>query len=298
MNIFVEQYTLQPGSSVSTQEHMEDNSMRRNRILEQQYAAEKRQKDLDAFTSESKDFLLTEALTYILKKCLPENISESLMARGKAVTESFVKEEGSYPLLNRFKTKTLFLSELASIVEETHKKVIHGCEGKESPFKISNSDMKAFHDKLDNMNTDTVTKEIVARVTKAEEEFVKANVKDRETLEELSSSTEEKLNSIKNKNQETEDDIKKEAVAMYRQKVNSISDRKKGILESIVVRMGKSIVTEESLLPQFQLESGKLNMEKIIDTSEVMYTFLEMVNTLQIRNVDCKYLQDTLSSIK
>lgn len=298
MNIFVEQYTLQPGSSISTQEHMEDNSMRRNRILEQQYAAEKRQKDLDAFTSESKDFLLTEALTYILKKCLPENISESLMARGKAVAESFVKEEGSYTLLNRFKTKTLFLSELASIVEETHKKVIHGCEGKESPFKISNSDMKAFHDKLDNMDTDTVTKEIVARVTKAEEEFVKANVKDRETLEELSSSTEEKLNSIKNKNQETEDDIKKEAVAMYRQKVNSISDRKKGILESIVVRMGKSIVTEESLLPQFQLESGKLNMEKIIDTSEVMYTFLEMVNTLQIRNVDCKYLQDTLSSIK
>lgn len=298
MNIFVEQYTLQPGSSVSTQEHMEDNSMRRNRILEQQYAAEKRQKDLDAFTSESKDFLLTEALTYILKKCLPENISESLIARGKAVAESFVKEEGSYPLLNRFKTKTLFLSELASIVEETHKKVIHGCEGKESPFKISNSDMKAFHDKLDNMDTDTVTKEIVARVTKAEEEFVKANVKDRETLEELSSSTEEKLNSIKNKNQETEDNIKKEAVAMYRQKVNSISDRKKGILESIVVRMGKSIVTEESLLPQFQLESGKLNMEKIIDTSEVMYTFLEMVNTLQIKNVDCKYLQDTLSSIK
>ena len=298
MNIFVEQYTLQPGSSVSTQEHMEDNSMRRNRILEQQYAAEKRQKELDAFTSESKDFLLTEALTYILRKCLPENINEALMARGKAVAESFVKEEDSYSLLNRFKTKTLFLSELASIVEETHKKVIHGCEGKESPFKISNSDMKAFHDKLDNMDTDTVTKEIVARVTKAEEEFVKANVKDRETLEELSSSTEEKLNSIKNKNQETEDDIKKEAVAMYRQKVNSISDRKKGILESIVVRMGKSIVTEESLLPQFQLESGKLNMEKIIDTSEVMYTFLEMVNTLQIRNVDCKYLQDTLSSIK
>lgn len=298
MNIFVEQYTLQSGSSVSTQECMEDNSARRNHILEQQYAAEKRQKDLDAFTSESKDFLLTEALTYILKKCLPENISEALMTRGKAIVESFVKEEDSYSLLSKFKTKTLFLSELASIVEETHKKVIHGCEGKESPFKISNSDMKAFHDKLDTMDTDSVTKEIISRVTKAEEEFVKANVNDRKTLEELSSSTEEKLNSIKNKNQEMEDDIKKEAVAMYRNKVNSISDRKKGILESIVVRMGKSIVTEESLLPQFQLESGKLDMEKIIDTSEVMYTFLEMVNTLQIRNVDCKYLEDILSSIK
>lgn len=298
MNIFVEQYTLQPGSSVSVQEHMEGNSMRRNHILEQQYAEEKRQKDLDAFTSESKDFLLTEALTYILRKCLPENINEALLKRGRAIVESFVNEEDSYSLLNRFKTKTLFLSELASIVEETHKKVIHGCEGKESPFKISNSDMKAFHDKLDTMDIDNVTKEIVYRVTKAEEEFVKANVKDKETLENLSSSTEEKLNSIKNKNQETENEIKNEAVAVYRSKVNAVSNRKKGILESIVVRMGTSIVTEESLLPQFQLESGKLNMKKIIDTSEVMYTFLEMVNTLQLRPVDCNYLQDILSSIK
>lgn len=298
MNIFVESYTLQSGTSVATQEHMEETSMRRNRILEQQYATEKRQKELSAFTSESKDFLLTEALTHILRKCLPDNINEALMARGKAVVESFVKEEGSYSLLNRFKTKTLFLSELASIVEETHKKVIHGCEGKDAPFKIPNSDMKAFHDKLDTMDSDQVTKEIVSRVTKAEEEFVKANAKDRETLEELSSSTEEKLNSIKNKDPEKEDQIKKEAVMFYKQKVDAVTNRKKGILESIVVRMGKSIVSEEALLQQFRLESGKLDTQKIIDTSEVMYTFLEMVNTLQIKDVDSRYLQEILSSIK
>lgn len=298
MNIFVESYTLQSGTSVATQEHMEETSMRRNRILEQQYAAEKKQKEFSAFTSESKDFLLTEALTYILRKCLPDNINEALMTRGKAVAESFVREEGSYSLLNRFKTKTLFLSELASIVEETHKKVIHGCEGKDAPFKISNSDMKAFHDRLDTMDTDQVTKEIVSRVTKAEEEFVKANAKDRETLEELSSSTEEKLNSIKNKDPEKEDQIKKEAVMFYKQKVDAVTNRKKGILESIVVRMGTSIVSEETLLQQFRLESGKLDTQKIIDTSEVMYTFLEMVNTLQIKDVDSKYLQEILSSIK
>ena len=298
MNIFVESYTLQSGTSVATQEHMEETSMRRNRILEQQYATEKRQKEFSAFTSESKDFLLTEALTYILRKCLPDNINEALMARGKAVVESFVKEEGSYSLLNRFKTKTLFLSELASIVEETHKKVIHGCEGKDAPFKISNSDMKAFHDKLDTMDSNQVTKEIVSRDTKAEEEFVKANAKDRETLEELSSSTEEKLNSIKNKDPEKEDQIKKEAVMFYKQKVDAVTNRKKGILESIVVRMGASIVSEEALLQQFRLESGKLDTQKIIDTSEVMYTFLEMVNTLQIKDVDSKYLQEILSSIK
>ena len=47
MNIFVESYTLQSGTSVATQEHMEETSMRRNRILEQQYATEKRQKEFE-----------------------------------------------------------------------------------------------------------------------------------------------------------------------------------------------------------------------------------------------------------
>ena len=158
--------------------------------------------------------------------------------------------------------------------------------------------MKAFHDRLDTMNIDTLTSEIVKRVAKAEEEFVKANVKDRETLENLSSSTEERLSAIKNKDSDKEDEIKKEAVAMYKQKVDAVSNRKKGILESIVVRMGKSIVTEESLLPKFRLENGKLNTQKIIDTSEVMYTFLEMVNTMQAKDMTCSYIESVLSSIK
>ena len=158
--------------------------------------------------------------------------------------------------------------------------------------------MKAFHDRLENMDTDTVTKQIIARVTKAEEEFVKANIKDKETLEQLSTATEEKLNGIKNKDQDTENAIKQEAVNRYRQQVDSITNRRKGILESIVTRMATSIVKEESVLEQFKLESGKLNMQKIIDTSEVMYTFLEMVNTLQIKDVDSAYLQEVLTSVQ
>ena len=299
MNSFVESYTLQSDTSISTQEYMEGITSKRNHILEQRHAAEQRQKDFNAFTSDSKDFLLTESLMYIMRKCLPQNIDESLLNRGRAVASSFVTEEGSFGLINKFKTKTLFLSELANIIEATHKKIIHGCEGKDAPFKISNSDMKEFHDKLDAMNTDQITKEIVSRVTKAEEEFVKANIQDKETLEQLSSSTEEKLNGIKNKDPEKEEEIKKEAVAIYKQKVDNIANgRKKGILEGIVVRMAKSIVTEDTLLPTFQLESGKLDMQKIIDVSEVMYTFLEMVNTLQMKDVNCEYLSNILDSIK
>lgn len=292
-------YSLNHDSrSVALREEAESENMRREHILEQRYAQDQRQRSLNAFTSESRDFLLSESLSYIMNKCFPSTIDESLLMRGRAVVESFVAEEGSMSLLNQFKTKTLFLSELANIIESTHKKVLHSCEGKDAPFKITNSDMKAFHNRIDTMNTDTITKEIVSRVTKAEEEFMKANLKDKETLEELAEKTKQNIDNVKAKDSDTENEIKQECSALYRRQVDNIMNRKKSILESMVLRMSKAVVTEESVLPQFTQENGKLDMQKIIDVSEVMYTFLEMVNTLKIKSVTSEYLHETLSSIK
>ena len=267
-------YSLNHDSrSVALREEAESENMRREHILEQRYAQDQRQRSLNAFTSESRDFLLSESLSYIMNKCFPSTIDESLLMRGRAVVESFVAEEGSMSLLNQFKTKTLFLSELANIIESTHKKVLHSCEGKDAPFKITNSDMKAFHNRIDTMNTDTITKEIVSRVTKAEEEFMKANLKDKETLEELAEKTKQNIDNVKAKDSDTENEIKQECSALYRRQVDNIMNRKKSILESMVLRMSKAVVTEESVLPQFTQENGKLDMQKIIDVSEVMYTF-------------------------
>lgn len=292
-------YSLGSGyTSVAEQERAEKANMKREQILEQRYHADKRQKAYDAFTSESKDFLLSESLFHIMKKCFPENINESLLMRGKAIINSFIKEESASSLINQFKTKTLFLSEIANIVESTHKKVLHSCEGKDEPFRISNSDMKKFHDRIDGMDSEKITKEIAARVAKAEEEFITKNLKDKEALEELAEKTKEKIDGVKNKNPDVEESIKQEHTITYKQQVNAVMNRRKTILESIVLRMSKAIVTEEATLGDFTQENGKLDMQKIIDVSEVMYTFLEMVNTLQIKNVTPEYLRETLKSIK
>lgn len=292
-------YSLNSDSrSVTAREEYDNNNMRRSRILEQRYAYENKQKALDAFASESKDFLLTESLFYIMKKCFPVTLESSLLDQGRSIISSFVMEEGADSLLSRFRTKTLFLSELANIVETTHRKVLHYCEGKDAPFKITNSDMKAFHDRIDNMSTDAITKEIVSRVTKAEENFVKANMKDKENIEKLAEKTKEKIDNIKAKDTDTEEDLKQEFAALYRRDVDSVMNRKKGILESIVLRMSKAIVSESALLEQFTQENGKLDMQRIIDSSEVMYTFLEMVNTLNIKPITTSYISDALASIK
>lgn len=300
MNGFSNDYTLQSrdSRSIVALENADRNNERRNQILEQQRSADLKKAAFNAFTSESKDFLLNESMFCLLQQCLPSTINESLLNYGRSIITSFIQEESSYALLNQFKTKTLFLSELASIVESSHRKVIHGCDQKEPPYRINNSEMKAFHDQLDSLDTDSITKSIVSRVTKAEEEFIKANVKDKEVMETLATTTQDKIDKVKNKDADLEKEIKQEHAALYRQNLEKLMSRKKGILESIVTRMSTQIVSEDTIREQFTNESGKLDMQRIIEMSEVMYTFLEMVNTTKIKAVTPDYLKSTLSSIK
>ena len=301
MGVFEEAYSynLQPDNivQVAEMENMDRMREKRKHLLEQQTRNDSRRKQLDEFKSQTYDFLVSEAMVHILEKCIPQ-LNSTFKSQLRNICTSFVNEETSYKLVNSFRTKTLFLSELASVIEESQKQIIHGCEGKDSPFKISNSDINKFYNKLDNITDNQITKEISSRVAKAEEEFIKNNINDKKELEDLASSTKEKLDSIKNDDSDLENKLKQECTALYKRKVDSIMKRKKGILESIVLRMSNGIITEESMLSSYTKENGKLDMQKIIESSEIMYAFLEMVNTLKIKKVDNNYIKNTLDSIQ
>ena len=75
-------------------------------------------KRLSSFLVESKNMLITEAIYKLVKDSLPSTVSESLLSIAKNITANFVVEEGAESLLNRFKTKTCFLSEMANIITE------------------------------------------------------------------------------------------------------------------------------------------------------------------------------------
>ena len=294
-------YALQSSDrrAVIESEEKERSKDRMAHILEQQYASEKRRREYSTFVSESKDFLLEESLYNLYSKCLPSSVDESLLNQGRNVIKTFVKEEGSDKLLSTFKTKTLFLSELAYIVETTHKQVLHDCKEKDGPFRISGSAYKEFSKKIDNMSSAQITKSITDRVTKAEEEFIAANVKDKQIMEELSAKTKEKIDNVKGSSAEVEDQMKQEHTALYKQAIDrKVISRKKGILESIVVSMSTNIVKEDAIRESFTNEDGKLNTDRIIELSEAMYTVLEMLNTIKAKDFTPQYLQEVISSIK
>lgn len=267
-------------------------------VAEQRDRADRRRANYNKFLTESKEFLISEAMNKMLLQCLPNNLDPRLKVVGKHCCENFVKEEGVNNILRNCKN-TLFLNEFAIILEETHKKVVLGAaDNKNDEFEIDNSTMKEFYDKLRGMNYEPMCKTIINRVADAEKDFVQSNIKDREQIESAAEKAKDKIDSIRTKDEDTAEDIKEEFTIMYKKEVNNIENRRRNILESIIRHMGKNIVSDDVSRNDFIQESGKLNMNRIIDTSEVMYTFLEMVNTTQLREVNAEYLEGVLKSIK
>ena len=267
-------------------------------VAEHRDKADKRRANYNKFLTESKEFLVAEAMNQMLLQCFPDNLDPQLKDVGKNCCENFVKEEGINSILKNCK-KTLFLNEFAIILEETHKKVVLGAaDNKSDEFEIDNSTMKAYYDKLRGMNYEPMCKTIINRVADAERDFVQSNIKDKEQIESAAEKAKDKIDSIKTKDEDTAENIKEEFAIMYKKDISNIENRRRNILESIIRHMGKNIVADETNRSNFVQESGKLNMNRIIDTSEVMYTFLEMVNTVQLKEVDSAYLESVLKSIR
>lgn len=271
---------------------------KRQELVNATYRSADRSKKLNSFLVESKNMLLTEAIYKLVKGSLPETVSESLLSTAKNITTNFVMEEGADNLLNRFKTKTCFLSEMSNIVIGTYDKVVEAAkETFEDDFTIKNSDLEAFYSRLDQLDYDKMTTQIRDKVAKAENEFIQANADDRAKMEDLAEKTKEKLDAVKAKDQETEDLMKQEQTRLYKANLHGVLDRKKSLLEALVTKTSESIIKDSVVKESYTLESGKLNASAIIDTAEIMYTFLEAVNTAKIKDMTPDYINKVINSI-
>lgn len=292
------EYTLKTPAQIKREEERIKLQEHTKLINEQKENNIRRRANYDKFIVESKNFLVVEAMNKLLLNCLPESIDNHLRDVARNCCETFVREEGVNNILKGCKS-TLFLNEFAIILEDTHKKVVHGAaNSKEDTFEISNSTMKGYYDKLSSMNYGPMCNAIIDRVTDAEKEFIESNIKDKSKMEDAAEKAAEKIGNIKARDEESEEKIKEEFAIMLNNDINNITNRKRNILESIIKRLGEAVVVNESQKDNFIMESGKLDSHKVIDTAEVMYTFLEMVNTCNIKKVDKQYIESVLSSIK
>lgn len=265
---------------------------------------QKSQKEYANFISNSRDYLLVEAINMILQNSLNEDTNTNDRQYGKALVEGFVKEQGSVKLLTNFSKKSLLLAGISEAVKETHEKIIHGCAdngNKNKTYRITKTLNDEFFNKLVALDDKKINEKINERVCNSIEDFVQSNVNDKLDLDDLAEKTKEKIDNIKAKTTEEKEKIKESYTLQYQRQVNSIKNRVNrpvGLYEQIMHSMTHGIVSDNTILESFTTSEGRLDMGKITGKVNVLYTFLEMLNTTKMINIDEAFIESVLKDMK
>ena len=230
-------------------------------------------------------FLVSESINYILQSCLDGKSNED-KEYGRVLCEQFVSEEDSYSLLRRFNKESLMLHEMYLAINETYDNIMCKIDKEDNlTFTIKPSDKKDFYDRLSDISTSEVCKKVNERSCKAAEEFIQANINDKLDMK---ADTDEKKK-----------ELTEECTRIAKQQMNQILQRPKGLYEQLVNSLANSALTskDESVSSVFLNESGKINLDIVKEKVDVMYRFLETVNSAKIKTINESYISDLLSSI-
>lgn len=252
------------------------------------------------FCESVQNFLVSESIYSILQPCL-EGKSDADKEYGRVLCEQFVQEEDSYSLLRRFNRESLMLHEMYLAIMESYDNIMCKIDKEDNlTFTIKPSDKKDFYDKLSDVSTSEVCKKITERSCKAAEEFIQANINDKLDMEEIAAQTKENIGKIKADTDEKKKELQEECVRMGRQRMAQVLGRPKSLYEYLVNSLVNGVLSTENsdVKSAFVNESGKINMDMVREKADVMYRFLETINTAKIKSIDESYMFNILKSMK
>ena len=111
------------------------------------------------FKKKGTDAYVVEGLTVLVDNCLSpilirEDYHQKLV---RQLVTNFVNEEGSAKLLNKFKSTSYAMSEMAYIIETTIQSILEKAKQDESKsFKLDKEDKEKFYTKLEKVDVDVV----------------------------------------------------------------------------------------------------------------------------------------------
>lgn len=292
-------YNSDPNNFVALRENAADNRARENYYTSQQElivtreaAAKKRVEFLsnvkDAFLTESIMKLFTESSLYPMTS-RDKTVARNLIAR-------FVKEQGSGNLINSFSTKNLLLSEIACTVQKYYDKVLESIEdpkeckpGEVAEYSLDATIKDDFFKELEDLDTMDASKLIKERVADSIQQFTDANYSAKLDYEDIIKQAQERIAAT---NDET---VAEQYNMMARRKINEMKlGRKKNVFNVLVENLTRKAMTDDAFKKTYVTES-KVDIEKVVEDAQIIYTMLEMVNTTQMIHVDAQVIAEYLN---
>lgn len=253
----------------------------------------KKQRSFGEFSSNIKKSILKESMKALYEASLPKNSDNTLSkAIGSGLIESYVEDKGVDAILFKNRYNSLFLSEMNRLVNACHKAIIESVDRDDPDYTFNDSYKDTFFDSIKGEDFDEISDSIRLRVSDAIEDFVQNNVNNKYDIEEVITSTKEKIDSAV---YGTSDELKQEYANIGKRRIEAIKNRKYGLLEAFVQKISKQALVNEAIGKIYTDENGKLNMDKIVEGATAIYTFLEMLNTAKFDTINESYVKDFLA---
>lgn len=248
----------------------------------------------NAYITNLKEAMLSECLMklYTESSITPLTSSDKIIA--KNLVNKFIKENGVYGLISSFKTKNFLLSEFARIVNK-YSTLNEKCEehkpGEAREFTITPERKDDFFKELEDIDTEDASKLIKNRVSDAMSEFVDSNVSNKLDFEEVIQAAQDKI-------AKTDDEhIAEQYSAMAKRKINEMKiSREKNIFHCLVESLSTAAFKDETLKAKY-INEASLDMESVVNDSQLIYTMLEMVNTTNMIEVNEAFINDYVKSL-
>lgn len=271
-------------------------------VMEIQEAGLKQRDSFLNFSYDVKEALLSECLTRVYDAAVGYKYQSNIAdAMKKSLISKFIQEQGVDRLVSSFKTKSIMLSEFASLINKYHKLITEACDKQDpSTFTIDHEFKTKFFEELECTDADAVAEVIKSRVTSAIEEFITANMANKLEIKDIMDDSRNRIDSIKSV-KDDEDRAQQEAWINQdaQRKIDAVRNGKpKSVFSVMVENMSVACMKDADLKEQFTTPEGKLDIDSIVESCELMYTLLEMVNTTKMVNVDAKYIEEFVESFK
>ena len=262
------------------------------------------------FKKKVTDAYVVEGLTVLVDNCLSpilirEDYHQKLV---RQLVTNFVNEEGSAKLLNKFKSTSYVMSEMAYIIETTIQSILEKAKQDESKsFKLDKEDKEKFYAKLEKVDVDDAVTKITDRVRTQQQELVNNNMEEKAALSAALTKTQNKVEDNKaklaekansEKAKESAVKVEESYIAMGKRRATDIrNSRTKNIFECMVYNLSKAAMINESAGQAF-IDNSRLNMDKIVEHCETLCTFITALDSLKIINVDEAYVEKMLADMK
>jgi len=252
-----------------------------------------REQEFIKFGEDIKKVFLSECIMDIFTKVLQSPVMEAnTLVIARNLVNKFINENGVDNLLREFKTKSILLSEYNRLTNGYYKKTIKDCDKDNKDTYLLDPKIKDdFFDELKMTDPEYAIGIIKDRVSDGIQEFIDGNIANKIDIKDILQSVKDKIDTAKI------DGVEESYGLFAKRAIHNIKDKPKNVFWTMTQYMCESVMKNNEL-KNYYLKDNKLDIDRIIEDCKVMYTFLELLNSTKMANINEQYIENILSDIR